>query len=261
VLGTLRLVIGIARVVGATLVVALLQPLILRTGIVGAHVVPDWWHRRVVRALGLRIHVRGALSPKRPLLVASNHISWADIMVLGSLGSMTFIAKSDMARWPVIGWLVTLQRTVFVDRDDTRKSAEQAGEIGRRLAGGEAMVLFAEGTTGDGNFLLPFKSSLFGAADVALKQGAEVVHVQPVSIAYTGYRGLPMGRRYRPMVSWIGDADLIPHLARLFRDGPVDVVVGFGEPVAYSSASRRKEVARGTRDAVRAMMIDALHGD
>lgn len=259
-LGNLRLVVGLARVVGATLVVALFQPLILRTGIVGAHVIPDWWHRRVVRALGLRIHVRGVLSAKRPLLVASNHVSWVDIMVLGSLGSMTFIAKSDMARWPVIGWLVTLQRTVFVDRDNTRRSAEQADEIGRRMAGGEAVVLFAEGTTGDGNFLLPFKSSLFGAADVALKQGAEVVNIQPVSIAYTGFRGLPMGRRYRPMVSWIGDADLVPHLARLLREGPVDVVVGFGEPVAYTKESRRKEVAQGARETVRAMMIDALRG-
>lgn len=220
---------------------------------------PRLWHRFVLWLLGIRVNVHGSLARDRPLLIAANHVSWTDIMVLGSIADVHFIAKSEMAGWPLIGLLAKYQRTVFVDRERRRKSGEQANEIGTRIARGDPMVLFAEGTTGDGNRILPFKSTLFGAAKMALSNGAaERVVIQPVAIAYTRLHGLPMGRQHRVHAAWIGDSDLVPHIAALLREGAMDVEVHFGAPIEFTSDSRRKAVAGAAENAVRRMMSAAL---
>src|SRR5690606_28225275 len=108
--------------------------------------------------------------------------------------------------WPVMGTFARLQRSVFVERERRRASPEQAREIAARLADGDPMVLFAEGTTGDGNRVLPFKTTLFGAAQLALTTlGAERVLVQPAAIAYMRRNGLPLDLRERSGIAWIGD--------------------------------------------------------
>lgn len=259
-IGRLRSGLALAAIVAITGPVVAYQAVAIRTGWMDWQWLPPIWHRTVTRLLGIRIEVRGKLAPQRPLMLASNHISWTDIMVVGALGRVTFIAKADMVRWPVFGQMAKAQRTIFVDRERKRKSGEQAAEIGRRLAGGnEAMVLFAEGTTSDGNFLQPFKSSLFGAADIALTEGgAETVYIQPVSITYTRVQGLPMGRQHRRIAAWIGDQDLVPHLLEVLGEGAIDVVVQFGEPVPYTAQSRRKLVAAEVEGRVRTMMGEAL---
>jgi 1-acyl-sn-glycerol-3-phosphate acyltransferase len=216
--------------------------------------------RPVVRFTARDRLVRAVRSGK-PLLIAANHVSWTDIGVLGSLADVSFIAKSEMEGWPLMGWLSTLQRTVFVERERRHRSGEQATEIARRLKAGDAMVLFAEGTTGDGNALLPFKSTLFGAATMAVgKGGVEEVAIQPVAIAYTARHGMPLGRAGRMALSWIGDQDLVPHVAGLLKLGAVDVEVRFGEPVMFSAGSNRKEATRLVEARVKAMMQAALNG-
>jgi 1-acyl-sn-glycerol-3-phosphate acyltransferase len=120
-------------------------------------------------------------------------------------------------------------------------------------------VLFAEGSTGDGNMILPFKSTLFGAASMAISEGtAETVFIQPVAIVYTRLHGVPLGRRHRPIAAWIGDEDLVPHLKVLMAEGGLDVEVHFGEPVAFSKGSSRKETARLMENQVRDMVQAAL---
>jgi len=219
------------------------------------------WHRTVAWALGLRISTHGTLARERPLLVVSNHVSWTDITVLGAIADVCFIAKSEMSGWPLMGWLSTLQRTVFVDRKKRRASGLQAGEIAARLAVGDAMVLFAEGTTGDGNRLLPFKSTLFGAAAMMLSDSnEETVWVQPVAIAYTRVHGLPMGRAHRPIAAWIGDEDLLPHVSSLLRNPAVDVEVHFGEPVAMRVGGNRKTLSRTIEKSVQESFSAALAG-
>ena len=132
-------------------------------------------------------------------------MSWKDILVLGSVADVVFIAKSEVRGWPVLGWLARLQRSVFVEREARRKTGAQAGEVSRRMLDGEVVVLFAEGTTSDGNRVLPFNSSLFGAATAALPFAPEgKVHIQPVSIAYTALHGMAMGRYHRPVAGWPG---------------------------------------------------------
>ena len=106
-------------------------------------------------------------------------------------------------------------------------------------------MLFAEGTTGDGNMILPFKSTLFGAATMALQDGAvDKVYIQPLTIAYTRLQGMPMGRRDRPLASWIGDTALAPHAAALLSAGAVDVELHFGEAVAFAAGDNSKDATR-----------------
>lgn len=258
-IGRIRLVLALCCVAVSTAALVPLQLISMKTRLWSEWRLIRLWHGINVRALGFRIHQKGALSEKRPLVVAANHVSWTDIPVIGSRCEVSFIAKSDMAGWPVVGFLARLQRTIFVERERKRSSGAQAGEIARRLAQDEALVLFPEGTTGDGNSVLPFKSTLFGAATMAISQGqVDKVYIQPLSIAYTRVQGIPMGRQHRPLASWIGDAALAPHAAALLREGAVDVELHFGEPIEFSVGDDRKAATRRAEAAVRSMLQGAL---
>ena len=257
-LKTTRLTLALAAFAVATPPFALWQAVALRTGLMDPRRAPRLWHRMVLRLAGVRIHVHGAPAPGRPLLIAANHVSWTDIMALGAAADVHFIAKAEVARWPVFGRLAKLQRTLFVDRAQTRKAGEQAGAIAARLADGEPMVLFPEGTTSDGNGVLPFKSTLFAAARLAMGDMEGEAAVQPVAIVYTRLHGMPMGRRHRARTSWIGDQSLMPHLAGLLREGGIDVELHFGEPVPFGPDADRKQVAREVESRVKAMITAAL---
>ena len=251
--------VALACVAVSTLALVPLQLIAMKTGLWGEWRVLRLWHRVNCRALGFRIHQKGELTTKRPLVVASNHVSWTDISVIGSRCDVSFIAKADMAAWPVMGWLARLQRTIFIERERRRTSGAQASEIAGRLASGEAVVLFAEGTTGDGNMILPFKSTLFGAATMAIQEGAvDKVYIQPLTIAYTRVQGMPMGRRDRPLAAWIGDTELAPHAAALLSEGAVDVELHFGEAIEFSAGDSRKEATRRAESEVRSMLLAAL---
>lgn len=258
-IGRIRLAVALACVVVSTLVLVPLQLIAMKTRLWSEWRVLRLWHRVNCLVLGFRIHQNGELTERRPLVVAANHISWTDIPVIGSRCEVSFIAKADMATWPVMGWLARLQRTIFIERDRKRTSGAQAGEIARRLAEDEAIVLFAEGTTGDGNVVLPFKSTLFGAATMAISEGAvEKVYIQPLTIAYTRIQGIPMGRQYRPLAAWIGDTELGPHAKTLLKEGAVDVELHFGEPIEFSAGDNRKQATRRAESEVRSMLQSAL---
>jgi len=258
-IGTIRTVVALVAITLLTLVVGPLQWFGIGTGLYRGRRLLRLWHRSAVRLLGLRIRVFGDLAVGRPLMIAANHVSWTDIPVLAAVADVSFIAKSEMSGWPIFGWLSRMQRSVFVEREARRKSGAQASEIAGRLAEGDVMVLFAEGTTSDGNGVLPFKSTLFGAAPLILSATHhEEMWIQPVALAYTRLHGVPMGRRHRGRIAWIGDEDLVPHLAALLREGAVDVEVHFGAPVPFTADSSRKEVARIIEECVRAMLRAAL---
>ncbi|MBV8935825.1 MAG: 1-acyl-sn-glycerol-3-phosphate acyltransferase, partial [Alphaproteobacteria bacterium] len=143
-----------------TLALMPVQLLGLVLGCTWTSTLPVFYHRWCCWILGFRIRVIGKPTSKRPVLYAANHISYTDITVLGSVIPGSFIAKSEIARWPFFGWLAKLQRSVFVDRQ-VRSTAAQRDAIGKRLAAGDALILFPEATSGDGNRVLPFKSALF----------------------------------------------------------------------------------------------------
>jgi len=258
-LGTIRIVSALLMVAVVTIVLAPLQYSALKLGWPRPTLVPQLWHRVALKALGFRVRTHGVLSRERPLFIASNHISWTDIMVIGSVAPASFIAKSETAGWPFVGWLARMQRTVFVERQRKRKAGEQVSDIARRLAAGDVMVLFAEGSTSDGNIVLPFKSTLFAAAKLALDEGtAERVVIQPLAIAYTRLHGLPMNRMHRTLATWIGDQDLAPHIKTLLSEGGIDVELHFGEPFEFTAATNRKQVAALAEAQVREMHRQAV---
>lgn len=257
----IRLVLSATIFALVTVILLPFQWLFVKMGWPLQKKVPVLFHRIIRRVLGINIHVHGRIAESRPLLLAANHSSWADIVVLSALGEVSFIAKSQVASWPLFGLFAKLQRSVFVEREKRGKTHDQASEIATRLAGGDVMVLFAEGTTSDGNRILPFKTSLFGAAQVALREtSVDMVTVQPVAIAYTRVHGLPMGRTHRPLVAWPGDVELGPSLLGMLKEGAYDVDVWFGDPVTIDGKSDRKALARTMEERVRAMMQSSLLG-
>ena len=257
----LRIALGILLLAALTLLLLPIQLVGLRFDLKLRRVLPRLWHRAACRVLGLKVRVHGAPERARPLLIAANHASWKDILVLGSVADVVYIAKSEVRGWPVFGLLARLQATIFVEREQRRTTGDQVDEIARRLADGEIVVLFPEGTTSDGNQLLEIKTSLFGAAASAVPHTREgVVHIQPVSIAYTGLHGMAMGRYHRPIAAWPGDIALLPHLLGVAREGAVDVDVDFGERVDYTRASNRKQVGREVGARIRAMLGARLRG-
>jgi lyso-ornithine lipid O-acyltransferase len=218
---------------------------------------PAFYHRGCCRILGFCLRTIGAPTAMRPALFASNHVSYADITVLGSLIIGSFVAKAEVARWPLFGWLAKLQRSVFVDRQ--AKSARlHRDAMTRRLAAGDALILFPEGTSGDGNRVLPFKSALFSAAEPAPATGR--VAVQPVSIAYTRLDGMPLGRLLRPFFAWYGTARLAPHLWCMLGLGTVEVMVEFHPPTFFADCGSRKALASYCYDRVAGGMAAALAG-
>ena len=257
----IRIAVVLTVIVLVTLVMLPLQLLSNRFGWKLSWYLPRWWHRVAVRLLGIRVIVHGKLDTHRPLMLAVNHSSWKDIVVLSSVADVVFIAKSEVKDWPVFGWLAKWQRTIFIERERRRQTGEQVTEVAKRLADGEIVVLFAEGTTSDGNRILEFKSSLFGAAASAL--GASPtgsVSIQPVAVAYTHAHGVPLGRYGRPLAAWPGDTELTPHLIGVLKEGAIDVQVCFGEPVVYDESSNRKRVTKDVEGQVRSMLQQQLYG-
>ena len=218
-----------------------------------ARVFPMHYHRLVCRILGVRVEIIGEAPRRGPLLIASNHVSWLDIVVLSSVAPVSFIAKRDVAKWPFFGSLARLQRTVFVDRDRRHATGEGRDEIRERLEDGDILVLFAEGTSSDGRSVLPFKSSFFGAAETS---GALV---QPVTLAYRGHWNMPMNRRLLPGYAWYGDMDLAPHLLGALRSGPIEVAVVCHPPMSIGGELSRKALARHAEEQVRRGLVLALH--
>ncbi len=236
-----------------------LQWISLKLNLPTQRLLPLVFHRIAAPMLGVRVTVRGTPSDERPLLLVSNHSSWLDIVVLSSILPVVFIAKSEIAGWPLFGLFAKLQRSIFVNRSRRQETGEVNRAIASRLAGGDPVVLFGEGKASDGNRVLPFRSALLGALKDALG-GNGRGHVQPVSIAYTRLHGVPMGRHFRHVAAWYGDISLPGHLKRVVREGAIDAVVTFGTPVQVEPGTDRKLLARTTEEAVRRMTIAALSG-
>ena len=203
-------------------------------------------YRGMVRITGFRIQVIGQADLRHPALYVANHSSYFDIMVLGSLLDANFVAKKEVASWPLIGFLARTAGTVFVERR-ARHSRTQRDEMKARLSGKESLILFPEGTSSDGRSVLPFKSSLFSVAETA----GIALPVQPISLAYTELDGLPMGRNWRSFFTWYGDMELAGHIWIALGIGRATATVVFHPPVTLERLHSRKALADHCFTAVR----------
>ncbi len=172
------------------------------------------------RGLGFRVQQEGAIA-RGPVLFVSNHVSWADIPVLGGIAPLRFLSKAEVARWPLIGWLATQAGTLFIRRGSGR-AGESCSEISRALNQSQSVLIFPEGTTTVGLTVLPFHSRLLQSA---VDSG---VMIQPITI---GYRRAGQPDHLAPFV---GDDDFQRHLWRLLEQPPTLVSLIFHEPVAVN---------------------------
>ena len=227
---------------------------------------PGWgviavnYYRTLCAVLRIRVRVVGEPVRDRAVLFVSNHVSWADILAIGSITPIAYVSKNEVAKWPLVGTAAKAQRTVFVDRARRHQTGDAIAEIVQRLAGGTSVVLFAEGTSSDGNRVLPFRSALMGAVKEASARAESGILIQPMSICYTGLNGIPMGRQHRPTVAWYGDLDFMPHIKALMARGAVDAVISYGEPMAADGTADRKAMTRSLEGAVRAITSATLRG-
>jgi lyso-ornithine lipid O-acyltransferase len=199
--------------------------------------------RMCLLILGLRYRVHGRPMQARGAVVA-NHSSWLDIFALNACQSVYFVAKSEVSRWAGIGWLARATGTVFIARDPKEAKAQQA-EFEARIRAGHKLMFFPEGTSTDGQGVLPFKPTLFAAF---FTHGLEhVMQIQPVTVIYRG----PKARAAR-FYGWWGDMVFAPHfliVAAEARQGAVDVV--FHAPVAVDAFADRKALARHCEKVIR----------
>jgi 1-acyl-sn-glycerol-3-phosphate acyltransferase len=240
-------VVGAAAALGALLawLVWTLALLPVQIGAVAldlrlARRLPMLYHRGVCRLFGLDVRTSGAISPVRPTLFVANHSSYLDIPIFGGLLEVSFIAKAEVRSWPLLGLLARLQNSVFVDRR-LGGMRDARAEIARRLALGDNLMLFPEGTTSDGNRVLDFYTALFGLP--ANLPGGRLL-VQPVTLAYTRQNGMPIGHVGRSRFAWVGETSLARHFWRAIQGGRITVEVRFHEPVEGARFASRKALSQ-----------------
>ncbi|WP_419825914.1 lysophospholipid acyltransferase family protein [Sphingomonas sp.] len=206
------------------------------------------WPRRflatLARLAGFDARVEG-----RPLtgdvLIVANHLSWVDIPMLAGACGARFVSKEEVARWPLIGYLADLNRTVYVARTERGRVAEQAASLSRALAEGDPVALFPEGGTGDGRGMKPFRAALLAA----LCPAPAGVRVQPVAIDYHGEG---------PVVAWNSGKGFFAEMTRLLGlPGRRRVTLTFLDPIDPAVFTDRKTLTA----AARAAIADALGGD
>jgi 1-acyl-sn-glycerol-3-phosphate acyltransferase len=243
----------------ATPLLIALQWLLGKLGLPGWGFIASNYYRVLCALLRIRVRVLGAPVRDRPVLFVGNHVSWADIVAIGSVMPVAFVAKQEVRKWPLVGITAEMQRTVFVDRGRRRQTADAVAQILDRLQRKTSVVLFAEGTSSDGNRVLPFRSALLGAVEMAAEAGSPVL-IQPMVIAWTAQQGIPMGRQHRPLAAWYGDMEFLPHIRTMIEIGALDAVISYGEPVAAAGRLDRKELTGSLERVTRRMLAEVLRG-
>jgi len=222
-------------------------------------ILPPQYHRLCCWILGIEIVLKGKVSQDQPTLWVANHSSYLDIPVLGSILKGSFVAKSEVGAWPLFGTLSRLQKTIFINRRPGDTDA-QRNSLSDRLALGDSVILFPEGTSSDGNRVLSFKTALFAVANMKTGQDQKTLAVQPISITCTHLDHVPLGRDLRPLYAWYGDMDLAPHLWQLAKLGKIRVVVECHPVVRLEDFGSRKALGQACEQQVAAGVSRAISG-
>ncbi len=217
------------------------------------------WYKTCTSICGLKVNVRGAPADAPSTLFAANHVSYLDIIVLGALIDGRFVAKSDVADWPLFGVLSKMADTVFVTRD--RRSAARDGQkLADMVTAGERLILFPEGTSSNGRSVLPFRSTLFAAAEPSRCRPETTL--QPVTLAYTvDAAGRPLQGAVGDCYAWYGDMTLFGHLMTVFGLKGASLTLTFHPPVRPQAFADRKALAAAAEHAVRKGLESSIRND
>jgi 1-acyl-sn-glycerol-3-phosphate acyltransferase len=231
--GWVRLVL---RAIGLVIGLALCVPLhyAYRTVHYGSPF-PKLFLRLACRLCGARLRVHG-VPLKRDVFFIANHLSWLDIPALGGASGTAFVAKSELASAPVVGWLARMNRTVFVSREDRMGVADQINRLREALADNWSITVFPEGTTTDGHSLLPFKTSMLRV----LEPPPAGIMVQPVVLDY--------GQDIGEWIGWIGTESGVSNAKRILsRRGSFRLDVLYLDPFDPRDFPGRKAIAAEAR--------------
>lgn len=196
------------------------------------------WCKGFCRALGIRVQVSGEAMLAPPVLVVSNHVSWLDIVVVAAEWPVAFLSKSEVANWPIIGRCATGLGTLYIERGRRDAAARTVESMASRLRGGDRVLFFPEGTTGEGYDLLPFRPRLYQAALEAQ------VPVQPLTLRYLNLDGSLCAQ-----APFIGDDNLVSHVARIAALPGVVASLQVGEAI-HQPHERRSELALQSREQI-----------
>ncbi|HWB32071.1 MAG TPA: lysophospholipid acyltransferase family protein [Acidobacteriaceae bacterium] len=213
----------------------------------------EWLHRFCVtslRRLGVSVRSRGAFPPAGAVI--SNHMGYLDIVAFAALGPCVFVSKSEIAGWPVLGWITTQSGTVYVRRGRGGSADRARSELRTVAAEGVPVVFFPEGTSGNGSSVLPFRTGLL--AD-CIETG------EPITAAFLSYRlTRPNAPGSAALLPYWDDTPLATHIFRILGLRGIAVEIAFADaPIPFSPAALadRHLAAAEARAAVLALKSDA----
>ena len=203
------------------------------------YVIPYFYHKICRRIFGIKIKTFGKVSVNFPILLISNHASYLDIIILGSLFKTSFVAKREVEKWPLFGILAKLQNTIFIDRKISSLKIQE-NKIIKHLNKKKNLVIFPEGTSSDGNKVLPFKSSLFNIFEKNLNAK---ISIQTITIIYKKINGIAMNRIDRKNITWHSNMDLITNIFNVLKKFNIEIEVIFNEKLLPGKEYDRKKIA------------------
>ena len=203
---------------------------------------PLFFYKVIKNIAGINIDIEGferIIQKDTGTLYIANHVSWFDILCLGSILNARFIAKKEVASMGIFGFLAKLSNTFFIDNSNKNKIYEYNNFIREKLINGESLILFPEGTTSDGNSIRKFKSSLFEC----INSSEILINVQPISICYVRKNNLPMGIYSRRFIAWVGETSMVNSMKEFLSSGSITVNLIFHPKVSMKQFSDRKELS------------------
>lgn len=221
------------------------------------YTVPQLFHSGLCWLLRVKVVVSGHVEESRPTLFVINHISWLDIPVVGKALQGSFVAKKEVAKYPLVGAISKLQQTIFIERSRPAIKGHK-GEMQEHLENGDNLFLFPEGTSSNGVIVQEFKSAYFGLAE--RKINGHHLKVQPVTIAYSRLNGIPLTRGTMGIVAWVGDEELLSHVWAFLKRGAVTAELRFHPPVTIDDYDSRKTLASDCQLTIAKSLSRALTG-
>ncbi len=216
----------------------------------GAQILPRLWQKCACTIFRIKINLHGTPHTDSQTIYVSNHISYLDIPVIGSLIDASFVAKDDVESWPLFGYLAKLQQTAFISRDKANVTTAKSA-LDKALDNGKSIIMFPEGTSTNGKKVRPFKSSLFA---IALKDNLkEDIYIQPFTLEVKTVDNKEVTtNEIRDIYAWHIDMDmpLAPHLWRFAKNSGAEISVYFHDPIKASRFSDRKTLAKACHDTV-----------
>ena len=204
---------------------------------------PLIFHKFLLKILGIRLSIKGRPSERKPLILIGNHCSYLDIIILGSVLPVCFVAKSEIKGWFLFGTLARLQNSIFIDRRNF-KALDSLKKISKNLSSNFAIIIFPEGTTNNGKRVLKFRASLF-----KVFEDDPTLGLQNFSLCYTHINSMPLDNRMRPNIAWYGEMSLITHLKRLLNYSSIGAKLQF-HPSIVPHGVTRKIISEESREQV-----------